>query len=449
MPRPLQEGTDLSSAFNEKLLVRVLSYLDLFDLFVARMVCVRWRKICEHPDLFRSIDMQSFVMYNRYLPYYVLNNFIDSLALSQEELDAIKVCCRSVPTIPLPGTDLDLEASSNSTLSKIKSPVTKSRAEDKEEQRKEKILKEKEKRHAELKAIWNEEILPNWEKFLKHHPKRLKELVFQGIPPNVRVKAWPLLIGNELRITPELFEIFGQRAKRAKQITHVAGEGAALGREGTVALVHLDLPRTFPALSIFQLGGPCHEQLAAVLEAYVCYRPDVGYVQGMSYIAAVLLLNLDEYNAFTCFANLLNNPCYIAFYSMNMEELRKYLDALEYATGLFIPKVHKHLKELGINPEIYLMDWVLTIFSKALPLDIAVHVWDVVFEQGEQFVFHTALGVLKLFSDTLDSASFDEIMSLLTHLPPDIDDEELFKQIESIKLTPDIFKKFGCKFKFL
>lgn len=443
----LQEGTDLSTAFNERLLVRVLSHLSFFDLFVARMVCVRWRKMCEHPDLFRSIDMQTFVMYNRYLPYYVLNNFIDSLGLSKEEIDAIKDCCKAVPHIPLPGTVVDLEAPSPTTPSKMKSPSTKSRSEEKGEQRKEKLRKEKEKRHTELKAIWNDEVLPNWEKMEKKNPKRIRELVFQGIPPSVRPKAWPLLVGNELRITPELFEIFGQRAQRAKQLTHTGGEGAALGREGTVALVHLDLPRTFPALSIFQLGGPCHEQLAAVLEAYVCYRPDVGYVQGMSYIAAVLLLNLDEYHAFMCFANLLNNPCYIAFYSMNMEEMRKYLDALEHAMSQYIPKVSKHLKELGINPEIYLMDWVLTMFSKALPLDIAVHIWDVIFEEGVQFVFHSALGVLKLFSEQLESQSFDEIMSLLTHLPPNIDEDELFKQIESIKLNPDIFKKFGCKFR--
>lgn len=71
--------------------------------------------------------------------------------------------------------------------------------------------------------------------------------------------------------------IFQQRARRAVQVLVAGGEGAALGREGSVALVHLDLPRTFPALSIFQTGGPCHGQLAAVLEAYVCYRPDVGY----------------------------------------------------------------------------------------------------------------------------------------------------------------------------
>ncbi len=91
------------------------------------------------------------------------------------------------------------------------------------------------------------------------------------------------------------------------------------------------------------------------------------------------------------------------------------------------------------------MDWVLTVFSKALPLDIASHVWDVVFLEGAIFVFQTALGVLKLFSDTLESDNFDACMTLLTHLPADIDDEELFKNIESIKITPDTFRKFGCK----
>ena len=169
------------------------------------------------------------------------------------------------------------------------------------------------------------------------------------------------------------------------------------------------------------------------------------YVQGMSYIAAVLLLNLDEYHAFTCFANLLNNPCFMSFYSMNMDELQKYLTAMDHATSVFLPKVSRHLKELGINPEVYMMDWVLTIFSKALQLDIAVHVWDVVFLEGELFVFQTALGVLKFFSDVLETASFDDCMSLLTHLPPTIDEDELFKCIDAIKLTADIFRKFGCR----
>lgn len=57
--------------------------------------------------------------------------------------------------------------------------------------------------------------------------------------------------------------------------------------------------------------------LHCLLGAYVCYRPDVGYVQGMSFIAAVLILNLEAADAFVCFANLLNRPCHVAFFCLN------------------------------------------------------------------------------------------------------------------------------------
>lgn len=63
--------------------------------------------------------------------------------------------------------------------------------------------------------------------------------------------------------------------------------------------------------------------LHSLLAAYVCYRPDVGYVQGMSFIAAVLILNMDAPDAFVCFANLLNRPCHRAFYSLDQPLVSK------------------------------------------------------------------------------------------------------------------------------
>lgn len=178
-----------------------------------------------------------------------------------------------------------------------------------------------------------------------------------------------------------------------------------------------------------------------MFQAWTCYRADVGYVQGMSYLAAVFLLNLDEYHAFICLANLLNNPCYMVFFSMNMDKIRIYMDALEVAMAKEVPKVYKHLKELGITSEIYLIDWVLTLYSKSLPLDVASRVWDATFSEGEVFVFQTALGILRLYGSILDNAPFDECMTLLTHLPPDIDDDDLFQNIAAIKITPESWKK--------
>jgi len=306
---------------------------------------------------------------------------------------------------------------------------------DKEIKKKEKQRKEREKRLEDSIKVWSEDVIPNWDK--RKGTKKVRELVCQGIPSLVRSKVWPLLIGNDLNITPELFSIFGARAERAKQRT----ESNSLGREGTVSLIHLDLPRTFPMLSIFQDDGPLHQSLANILEAYVCYRPDVGYVQGMSYLAAVFLLILDEFNAFVCLTNFLNNPCYMAFYTMNLTQMEVYMKAMDSLMFTHIPKIHRHLKELGIQPDVFMIDWVLTVFSKSLPLDVASHVWDTIFLDGEYVIFQTALGILKTYSKELENGDFDLCMTLLTHLPTDIDEDELFQNINSFTINPKLFDK--------
>jgi hypothetical protein len=63
-----------------------------------------------------------------------------------------------------------------------------------------------------------------------------------------------------------------------------------LGKRKSLHYINIDLPRTFPKLSFFKEGSPMCADLKKLLMAYAFYRPDVGYIQGMSYIAAVLLV---------------------------------------------------------------------------------------------------------------------------------------------------------------
>ena len=51
---------------------------------------------------------------------------------------------------------------------------------------------------------------------------------------------------------------------------------------------------------------------------------DKWQVQGMSFIAAVLLLNMDDVDTFICFANLLNKPCEVAFFRLDENLVRTY-----------------------------------------------------------------------------------------------------------------------------
>lgn len=55
-----------------------------------------------------------------------------------------------------------------------------------------------------------------------------------------------------------------------------ASDVGLLGKEKSMALLDQDLPRTFPQYAFFHQSG----LLRNVLETFVCYRPDIGYVQG-------------------------------------------------------------------------------------------------------------------------------------------------------------------------
>jgi len=46
----------------------------------------------------------------------------------------------------------------------------------------------------------------------------------------------------------------------------------------------------------------------------------------MSFIAAVLLLNMDDVDTFVCFANLLNKPCEVAFFRLDENLVRFHAD---------------------------------------------------------------------------------------------------------------------------
>ncbi|XP_066548865.1 TBC1 domain family member 12 isoform X2 [Amia ocellicauda] len=313
----------------------------------------------------------------------------------------------------------------------------------KEAQKKKKIMKERYKQEeiiANAMVIWNTEILPNWETM--RNTRKVRDLWWQGLPPSVRGKVWSLAIGNELNITPELYEIFLSRAKeRWKSFSETGSENEAedsvaslADRESSLDLIKLDISRTFPSLFIFQKGGPYHDLLHSVLGAYTCYRPDVGYVQGMSFIAAVLILNLEEADAFIAFANLLNKPCQMAFFRVDHDLMLKYFAAFEVFFEENLPRLFAHFQSYNLTPDLYLIDWIFTLYSKSLPLDLACRVWDAFCRDGEEFLFRTGLGILKLYEDILLQMDFIHIAQFLTRLPEDIVSEKLFGCIAAVQM---------------
>ncbi|KAK3743038.1 hypothetical protein RRG08_063904 [Elysia crispata] len=314
---------------------------------------------------------------------------------------------------------------------------------------KKKQLQQQRKQEDQLMAAartWNAEILPNWDAV--RSSKKVRDLWWMGLPPSVRGKVWKLAIGNDLNITHALYNICHERAEErikfvqdescSSSASDCASDGEeAANKESSVKVIKLDVSRTFPHLCIFQKGGPFYDLLHNLLGAYACYRPDVGYVQGMSFIAAILLLNMDVADAFVCFANLLNRPCQLAFFRMDENIMIAYYRTFEEFFKENLPKLCSHFNSQNVTPNLYIMEWVFLMYSKSLPLDVACKVWDLFFRDGEEFLFRTAIAILKLYEAVLLKMDFIHIAQFLTKLPENISGDQLFKEIESVRMSID------------
>ncbi|KAB7506745.1 TBC1 domain family member 12 [Armadillidium nasatum] len=265
------------------------------------------------------------------------------------------------------------------------------------ERRKAQALQLKQEKHlSDSVHTWNNVILPKWNA-VRHH-KKCQDLWWTGLPSCVRGKVWKLAIGNELQITKELYSKLVQRSLDKLSTLDVNKSfdtdiKEAKNQESTLKLIQLDVSRTFPHLCIFQDGGPFHDPLHNILGAYVLYRPDVGYVQGMSFIAATLLLNMEESEAFIYFSNLINRSPHMAFFTVDQHVMQAYFATFEEVLHENLPQVAGHLKNLNILPNMYFLDWVLTVFSRSFPLDVSARIWDIYLRDGEEFFFRAGLGL--------------------------------------------------------
>ncbi|CAF0735759.1 unnamed protein product [Adineta ricciae] len=323
---------------------------------------------------------------------------------------------------------------------------------EKEQQRQRLKLKREEFVSKSLK-IWTQEILPYWDKHGSIYNcsdaalnAKARKLWWHGLPPRVRGKVWKMAIGNELGITYELFSQLQQMAKEKLEETRQAEDArsnhsASPQLPTTVShstettssyfeLIQLDVSRTFPQLGLFQQNGPYHEYLELLLCIYVYFCPEIGYVQGQAFLAAMFLLNLDLYDSFICFSNLMHRSYFQTFYRFN--NMEKYLELFNQLLNFHLPKLSAHFIEMSIEPNCFALDWFFTIYSKSLPLDVVSRIWDMFFRDGDAFIFRTAIAILSLYEERLCQLDTFHCLQFLTRLPDDLNVTSLFKAIDKI-----------------
>ncbi|VDM30744.1 unnamed protein product [Hydatigera taeniaeformis] len=207
--------------------------------------------------------------------------------------------------------------------------------------------------------------------------------------------------------------------------------------EASLQVIRLDVSRTFPMLGVFQSDGLHNRNLHDLLAAFVAYQPTLGYLQGMSFIAGILLLVMDDiYPAFVAFATLMNRPSFYAFYSLDESEFAAYFGAFDALLEDRMPRLFAHLKSCRLDCRLYLFDWLFTIFSRSLPLDVDLRIWDLFLRDGEAALLLSALGILRMYEKYLLLWDFDHLASFLTGpMPESMSPDDLIACMRSLDLT--------------
>jgi len=92
------------------------------------------------------------------------------------------------------------------------------------------------------------------------------------------------------------------------------------------------------------------------LEIFHVFRPDVSYIQGMTYPAIILIPVVGKIKAFNIFCNLiLGNNFFRKVYSMEEGFVEIVCRSLELLLADMYPAIAKKLQKAAVEAEIYMI----------------------------------------------------------------------------------------------
>ncbi|XP_020706520.1 TBC1 domain family member whacked isoform X2 [Athalia rosae] len=250
-------------------------------------------------------------------------------------------------------------------------------------------------------------MLSKWNNFMSTNYRKVRERCRKGIPPSVRPRAWLYLCGGKLLMdeNPHLYEELVSRPGDPKYIEDI----------------RKDLHRQFP-----------HHEIK------------VGYCQAQAPIAAFLLMHMPAVQAFWCLVAVCDKYL-VGYYSQGMETLQRDGDILFALLKRVSPVAYKHLKKQKIEPILYMTEWFLCVYTRTLPWESILRVWDMFLCEGVKVVFKVGLVLLKgclgRAALTKRCPSMYETLQELRNPPHQLMEEEpLVQQVHRLNLSEEDFE---------
>lgn len=186
-----------------------------------------------------------------------------------------------------------------------------------------------------------------------------------GIPHHLRSVMWLTLTGMALKVDEN--EYFCAELLRRN--------GYVTGPYGTA--IEMDLERTFPGHPYFSVKDVGIYKLRNVLHALCWRNPLLSYCQSFNFIAAFLLLVLDdEERVFWMMTHIMETMLPNDFYSDTLMGANVEQAVMGRLVEDRLPNVATKFHNAGLEVNALVANWVLSLFVNAFPVPTVLRVWD-------------------------------------------------------------------------
>ncbi|XP_053669039.1 mucin-5AC-like [Anopheles marshallii] len=264
------------------------------------------------------------------------------------------------------------------------------------------------------KRPWNDKVVQ----------AKVRKRVFKGIPEKLRGKIWCKLLNIE--------HVMQTGENKYKEMLKLARNWSTEARQ-----IDKDVNRQFRDHIFYrERYSDRQRSLFNVLVAYSMYNSEVGYCQGMSGLAGVLLMYMEEEQAFWALSVLLADAKF-AMHGLFIEgfpKLTRFLAHHDKIITKFIPKLKKHFDQCNLDSILYSLKWFFVVFIERIPFSLCLRVWDIYLLDGEKVVTAMAYNILRMHRHSiLKLRDMDQIVQYIqTRLCDDFgyDDDAVIKSLE-------------------
>ncbi|XP_037954501.1 USP6 N-terminal-like protein isoform X1 [Teleopsis dalmanni] len=285
---------------------------------------------------------------------------------------------------------------------------------DSQEVQRTKIELERDKKWMKMFTSWN------------IHNEKLRKRVFKGIPDRMRWPAWKKFLNVDESIA-------------ANKDTYSRMLSLARKYSTEVRQIDSDVNRQFRDNHAYRQRYSVKQcSLFNVLNAYSIYNPELGYCQGMACVAGVLLLYMQEEEAFWALNTLIVDKKF-AMHGLFIEgfpKLQRFLEHHDRIMSKIMRKLHQHFVKNNVDAILYSIKWFFVVFVERIPFSLSLRVWDIFLFEGDRVITAMAITILYLHKHELlrlkDMDSIIEYLQVKLHKNFGYNDDYVVEALERV-----------------